>query len=149
MRAEPQQDTFSFGPFRLAVNERLLMREGVPVELGGRALDVLIALVSRPNEVISKAELLAQVWPESRWKKAACAFTLRTCAKRWATGRVAHATSPHWRDAATASWRRSRDRAIQRGRMPRPAPATLTASCQAASPEWSGGPTTFAHFRNC
>jgi len=32
--------------------------------LGARALDILIALVSRPNEVISKKELLSQVWPD-------------------------------------------------------------------------------------
>jgi predicted ATPase/DNA-binding winged helix-turn-helix (wHTH) protein len=34
------------------------------VELGARALDTLIALVSRPNEVVSKKDLLARVWPD-------------------------------------------------------------------------------------
>ena len=32
--------------------------------LGARALDVLIALASHPNEVISKKDLLARVWPD-------------------------------------------------------------------------------------
>jgi DNA-binding winged helix-turn-helix (wHTH) protein len=32
--------------------------------LSARALDILIALLSRPNEVVSKNELLAQVWPD-------------------------------------------------------------------------------------
>jgi predicted ATPase/DNA-binding winged helix-turn-helix (wHTH) protein len=54
----------SFGPFELVPSERLLIKEGAPVELGARALDILIALLSRPNEVISKKELLAQVWPD-------------------------------------------------------------------------------------
>jgi predicted ATPase/DNA-binding winged helix-turn-helix (wHTH) protein len=60
----PSKDVVSFGPFRLAPSERLLTREGAPVELGARALDVLIALVSKPNEAISKKELLSRVWPD-------------------------------------------------------------------------------------
>lgn len=52
-----------FGPFRLNSAERLLTKDGVRVELRGRAYDLLLALVSRPNEVISKADLLRQVWP--------------------------------------------------------------------------------------
>ncbi|HTV31189.1 MAG TPA: winged helix-turn-helix domain-containing protein [Xanthobacteraceae bacterium] len=58
------REGLSFGPYSLSIRERLLTREGVPVELGGRALDILIALVSRPNEVVSKKELLSQVWPD-------------------------------------------------------------------------------------
>jgi predicted ATPase/DNA-binding winged helix-turn-helix (wHTH) protein len=57
-------DVISFGPFTLVASERLLMKAGAPVELGARTLDILIALVSRPNEVVSKRELLAQVWPD-------------------------------------------------------------------------------------
>ncbi len=57
-------DVISFGPFTLVASERLLMKEGAPVELGARTLDILIALVSRPNEVVGKRELLAQVWPD-------------------------------------------------------------------------------------
>ena len=52
-----------FGPFSLVPGERLLMKEGVAVQLGARTLDTLIALISRPNEVVSKNELMAQVWP--------------------------------------------------------------------------------------
>ncbi len=54
----------SFGPFNLLVNERLLTKEGVPVELGARALDILIALVSNANEIVSKKDLLSRVWPD-------------------------------------------------------------------------------------
>jgi predicted ATPase/DNA-binding winged helix-turn-helix (wHTH) protein len=57
-------EVVSFGPFALVARERLLTREGLPVELGARALDILIALLARPNEVISKKDLLAQVWPD-------------------------------------------------------------------------------------
>lgn len=57
------RETLSFGPFSLVPSERVLTRDGVPLELGGRSLDLLIALLSRANEVISKRDLLAQVWP--------------------------------------------------------------------------------------
>uniref|UniRef100_C5D1G0 Transcriptional regulator, winged helix family n=1 Tax=Variovorax paradoxus (strain S110) TaxID=543728 RepID=C5D1G0_VARPS len=53
----------SFGPFTLRVNERLLARNGVPLDLGGRAMDVLLALIARANAVVSKEELLAEAWP--------------------------------------------------------------------------------------
>ena len=59
----PGKNVLSFGPFRLVPSERLLTQEGAPVELGARAFDILIALVSRPNEVVSKKELLSHVWP--------------------------------------------------------------------------------------
>jgi predicted ATPase/DNA-binding winged helix-turn-helix (wHTH) protein len=62
--AAQAREVISFGPFRLVIGARLLMKDGVPLELGARTLDILIALVSRPNEIVSKADLMAQVWPD-------------------------------------------------------------------------------------
>src|SRR5258708_672646 len=56
----------SFGPFNLLAGERLLTKGGAPVELGARALDLLVVLISTPNEVVSKKELMARVWPDVR-----------------------------------------------------------------------------------
>jgi DNA-binding winged helix-turn-helix (wHTH) protein len=53
----------SFGSFRLLPAQRLLLDGNKPVQLGSRALDVLIALVERPNELVSKEELMTRVWP--------------------------------------------------------------------------------------
>ncbi len=53
-----------FGPFCLNVGQRLLAKEGVPVELGARALDLLIALVSAPNTLLSKNDLMSRIWPD-------------------------------------------------------------------------------------
>jgi signal transduction histidine kinase len=53
----------AFGHFRLRAAERLLEKDGVRLKLGSRALDILIALVERAPEVVSKRELLARVWP--------------------------------------------------------------------------------------
>src|SRR5690242_17886178 len=58
------RDELSFGPFHLKSGERLLTREGVPVGMGARALDILMVLMSTPNEVVSKKELMSRVWPE-------------------------------------------------------------------------------------
>src|SRR5918998_2859990 len=63
--AAQTRETLSFGPFSLVVSERLLARDGAPVALGARALDTLIALVSRPNECVAKRDLLARVWPDA------------------------------------------------------------------------------------
>jgi len=54
----------SFGPFRLFAAERLLQKGDEPIPLGGRALDILIALVERAGEVVTRRELIARVWPD-------------------------------------------------------------------------------------
>ena len=54
-----------FGPFRLLAAKRLLLSGENPVRLGSRALDMLIALVERPGELVSKEELMARVWPNT------------------------------------------------------------------------------------
>src|SRR5690242_12668734 len=53
----------AFGAYRLAPAERRLERGGKSVHLGGRALDILIALAAQPGQVISKAELAEAAWP--------------------------------------------------------------------------------------
>jgi DNA-binding winged helix-turn-helix (wHTH) protein len=53
----------SFGPFCLLPTQ-LLLREGDrPVSLGSRALEILIALLERRGELVSKQDLMARVWP--------------------------------------------------------------------------------------
>ncbi len=53
----------AFGPFRLDLGRRQLSREGERVQLGGRALDLLTVLAAANGEVVSKDQLMAQVWP--------------------------------------------------------------------------------------
>src|SRR5258708_14164331 len=64
LRGPVCQDVICFGPFRLSTAERLLEKNGVRVRLGSRALDILIALLERPAEVVSRKELIAKVWPD-------------------------------------------------------------------------------------
>jgi len=60
--SEPE-DAICFGPFVLLPRQHLLLRNGEPVPMGSRALLLLIAMASRSGELLSKAELLALVWP--------------------------------------------------------------------------------------
>jgi DNA-binding winged helix-turn-helix (wHTH) protein/tetratricopeptide (TPR) repeat protein len=53
---------FMFGPFRLVVARRELLAEGKPVPLGGRAFEVLLALVRRPGKLVSRDDLVAAAW---------------------------------------------------------------------------------------
>ena len=57
-------DVASFGPFRLFAAERLLEKSDEPLQLGGRALDILITLVERAGEVVTRKELISRVWPD-------------------------------------------------------------------------------------
>ena len=55
--------TASFGPYSLCGRTRRLRDDQGDVRLGGRALDLLIALVERPGELVGKDELRERVWP--------------------------------------------------------------------------------------
>lgn len=62
----PQFDSprsFAFGPFVLNPEQQMLVEDQSPVTLGGRAFDLLTALVEQPGVVLSKNELLARGWP--------------------------------------------------------------------------------------
>ena len=52
-----------FDRFELLPAERLLLRDGAPVELGPRAYDVLLALAERRGQLVTKQELMELVWP--------------------------------------------------------------------------------------
>ncbi|WP_053185731.1 ATP-binding protein [Pseudomonas thivervalensis] len=54
-----------FGPFAFYRQQRLVTRDGQPLALGGRALDVLQVLVEHAGHYVSKQTLIAHVWPDS------------------------------------------------------------------------------------
>jgi predicted ATPase/DNA-binding winged helix-turn-helix (wHTH) protein len=63
--AERTPRSFAFGPFTLIPERQLLLQNDAPVRIGGRALDILTALVDRAGELVSKRELMARVWPNT------------------------------------------------------------------------------------
>jgi len=56
------RDAISLSLFSLDASRRLLVEDGI--ELGARTLDILMELVSRPCDVVSKNDLLARVCPD-------------------------------------------------------------------------------------
>ena len=54
-----------FGPFRLLPSERSLERDGVPVEIGGRAFDILVELVGQAGKVVGKSDLISSIWRDT------------------------------------------------------------------------------------
>jgi DNA-binding winged helix-turn-helix (wHTH) protein len=55
--------TYRFGSFELQPDQRRLLVDGRSVALGPRAFDVLLALVERAGQLVSKNQLLDLVWP--------------------------------------------------------------------------------------
>jgi predicted ATPase/DNA-binding winged helix-turn-helix (wHTH) protein len=57
-------EIIAFGPFRLSAAGRRLTRGEEKVALGSRALDILIALVENPGQVVSRRQLVDRAWPD-------------------------------------------------------------------------------------
>jgi predicted ATPase len=76
-----------FGPFKLVPTERLLTKNGAPIDLGGRALDILIALISAPNELVSKKDLMSRVWPDVTVEEGSLRFHMTSLRKALGDGK--------------------------------------------------------------
>jgi TolB-like protein len=85
----PRQE---LGPFQLETDTKLLLRGGVPVALGPRAIAVLQTLVARPGAPVSKEELLRSAWPGLTIEDSN--LTVQIAALRRALGDVEN--GPHW-----------------------------------------------------
>ena len=59
----PVDGEISFGSFRLRPSQQLLLDDDKPIPIGARALDLLITLVERAGDVVTKDELISRVWP--------------------------------------------------------------------------------------
>ncbi len=58
-----EQSVYRFGAFTLVPSERLLLRDGGAVPMTGKAFDLLVALVRNAGRLVTKDQLLAEVWP--------------------------------------------------------------------------------------
>ena len=64
MDPAPAPAAIEFGRFRILPHRRELLAQGRPVELGGRAFDVLMALIQASGAVVGKDALMRRVWPD-------------------------------------------------------------------------------------
>ena len=76
-----------FDRFVLTPRERRLTKDGVPIEIGGRSFDLLLALVEQAGLVIPKRELLQRVWSDVVVEDAALRFHMTRLRKLLGDGR--------------------------------------------------------------
>lgn len=55
--------SYTIGPFELRPTQRVLLCQGRPCRIGGRAFDILVHLVENRHRTVSQQELMDQVWP--------------------------------------------------------------------------------------
>src|SRR6266404_5757785 len=64
MDASAPPECYHFGSFELQPDKRRLLKDGATISLRPRAFDLLAALVERAGHLITKDQLLDQVWPK-------------------------------------------------------------------------------------
>jgi predicted ATPase/DNA-binding winged helix-turn-helix (wHTH) protein len=86
-RSSQPKDVLSFGPYSLFAAERLLKKADEPIPLGGRALDILIALAERAGEVVTQKEIISSVWLDVTVEDANLRFHIAAIRKALGDGR--------------------------------------------------------------
>src|SRR5438132_4049685 len=71
MGAVRSSERYRFGHFELQPDKRRLLKDGATISLRPRAFDLLAALVDRAGHLVTKDELLDQVWPKTVVEEAA------------------------------------------------------------------------------
>src|SRR5271156_4763224 len=64
MNTDPKV-VYEFGPFRMDPEKQVLLREGQLIAVSPKTFETLLVLVRRGREVVSKEELLKEIWPDS------------------------------------------------------------------------------------
>ncbi len=63
MRDQSHKDVFFFGPLEIDLQRREIRSAGAEVPIGGRAFAIVEILVQSAGDVVSKRDLMRQVWP--------------------------------------------------------------------------------------
>ena len=53
------------GPLQVDLASRELLLDGQPVRIGSRAFDMLAVLIAAKGELVSKNDMLKQIWPDT------------------------------------------------------------------------------------
>jgi len=63
--SKESHSVYEFGPFRLDPSERLLMRDGQPVQLAPKVFETLTALIENRGRLVDKDQLMSILWPDT------------------------------------------------------------------------------------
>ena len=84
-----------FGTYDLDCRAGELRKQGVKLKLQEQPLDVLLILLEKPGEIVSREELQQKIWPPIRSLTSNTVSTTRSndCARLWATTQKSPSTS--------------------------------------------------------
>src|SRR5690242_20636539 len=91
------EEVYEFGAYRVDPTLCRLYRSGRPVSLPPKAFDLLLEFVRHPQRVLSKADLMAALWPDTFVEEANLSqhvFTLRKALGAGAGGETYIETVP-------------------------------------------------------
>jgi TolB-like protein/Flp pilus assembly protein TadD len=63
--SKESHSVYEFGPFRFDPSERLLLRDGKPVQLAPKVFETLTALIENNGRLVDKDELMSLLWPDT------------------------------------------------------------------------------------
>ncbi len=76
-----QRELYEFGPFALDPRERILWRDGKPLAATPKVFDTLLFLVRNQGRVLTKDELLQEIWPGTFVEEVNLAVNISTLRK--------------------------------------------------------------------
>src|SRR5215831_12358418 len=62
---QKDSELYEFGPFRVDAGREVVLRDGERISLTSKTFQVLLVLVRRSGELVSKDELMQAVWPDT------------------------------------------------------------------------------------
>jgi len=76
-----QKELYEFGPFLLNPRERVLSNASAPVAMTPKVFDTLLYLVRNQGRILTKDELLQQIWPDTFVEEVNLAVNISTLRK--------------------------------------------------------------------
>jgi len=76
-----QKEIYDFGPFTVDPTERVAFRDGKPLTLTPKVFDTLLCLVRNRGRVLTKDEILQEVWPDTFVEEVNLAVNISTLRK--------------------------------------------------------------------
>lgn len=81
-----ERELYEFGPFSLDPAERIILRDGEPLSLTPKVFDTLVYLVRNSGRLLTKDELLREVWPDAFVEEVNLAVNISTLRKAFGEG---------------------------------------------------------------
>ena len=70
-----------FKDFTIDIDQRVLLREGLPVALAPKVFETLLVLVENPGRIVLKEELMKRLWPDTFVEEANLTFNIQQLRK--------------------------------------------------------------------